>query len=149
MAELAIQVPEHHRAGFVDVALHADLRDARGDLLVARPRHGEAGDVALDVGEEHRHAEAGEALRHHHQRDRLAGAGRARDQAVAVAVLRQQLHGQLALADEDLRHARAPRTGPQFEYKIESSVNTAAFLRLCRRCDAATLAGLRVEERSR
>ena len=45
---------------------------------------GEAGEVALDVGDEHRHAGGRELLGDPLQRLRLAGAGRARDQPVAV-----------------------------------------------------------------
>jgi hypothetical protein len=55
--------------------------------LVHRARHGQAGDVALHVGHQHRHAQAREAFGQHQQRHRLAGAGGAGDQAVAVAVL--------------------------------------------------------------
>jgi hypothetical protein len=96
MAELAVQVPEDHRAGFAGVSVDADFGDPRLQLVVAGARGGEAGDVALDVGHEHRHADAREAFRDGHQRDRLAGAGRARDQAVAIAESR--LQPDLALA---------------------------------------------------
>ncbi len=48
----------------------------------------EPGDVALDVGGEHRHAQVGEALGEDLQRHGLAGAGGAGDQAMAVGVLR-------------------------------------------------------------
>ena len=90
MPELAVQIPEHHRAALVGVALDADLLHALADLVARCAGHREARDVALHVRHEHRHAEAGEALRQHQQRDRLPRAGRARDQAVAVPVLREQ-----------------------------------------------------------
>src|SRR5690606_8119518 len=70
--------------------------------------------VALHVGHEHRHADAREALGQRHQRDRLAGAGGAGDEAVAVAVARLQDDAAAALgqrvgagdglADEDRVH---------------------------------------------
>jgi len=37
MTGLPVEVPEHHRAGFVGVALDADLRDALPDLLFGVP----------------------------------------------------------------------------------------------------------------
>jgi len=45
---------------------------------------GDAGEVALDVGHEDRHADARESLGEQLERDRLACAGRAGDEAVAV-----------------------------------------------------------------
>jgi hypothetical protein len=59
----------------------------------------DAGQVALDVGQEHRHADGAEALGHHLQRDGLAGAGGARDQAVAVGHFRQEMNPFPALGD--------------------------------------------------
>ena len=90
MAELAVQVPEDRRCAFVAVIRDADLGDARLQLVARRARHGQAGDVALHVGQEHRHADPREAFGQRHQRHRLAGAGGAGDQAVAVAVFRKQ-----------------------------------------------------------
>ncbi len=51
----------------------------------------DAGEVALHVGAEDRHTGIGEAFRQDLQRDRLAGAGRARHQPVAVAVFQVQI----------------------------------------------------------
>ncbi len=61
----------------------------------------ETGQVALDVGQEHRHADAREALGDHLQRDRLAGSGRTGHQAVSVAESRQQVLEILPLAEQD------------------------------------------------
>ena len=49
-----------------------------------------AGEIAFDVGHEHRHADRAECLGHDLQRDGLAGAGGAGDQAVAVGKPGQQ-----------------------------------------------------------
>ena len=49
-----------------------------------RPGGRQAGEVAFDVGQKHRHAEAREVVGEHLQRHGLAGAGRAGDQAVAI-----------------------------------------------------------------
>src|SRR3546814_4540867 len=74
MAELAVQVPEDHRAGFGRVAVDPDLVDPRLQLLVERASRGQAGHVALHVGHEHRYADAREAFGDGRQGDRLAGA---------------------------------------------------------------------------
>ena len=58
---------------------------------VGEPGHGEAGEVALHVGDEGRDAGGRKALDDALQRDRLAGAGRAGDQAVAVGALELEL----------------------------------------------------------
>jgi len=50
----------------------------------------DARQVAFDVGHEHRDADARETLGHHLQRDRLSGAGRSGDEAVAVGERRQE-----------------------------------------------------------
>ena len=70
------------------VVVDADLGDALEQFVVRRPGDGQAGNVAFHVGHEDRHADAGEAFGQRHQRHRLAGAGRAGDQAVAIRVLR-------------------------------------------------------------
>jgi len=44
----------------------------------------QSGQIPFDVGHEHRHADRGEGVRERLQRDGLAGAGGAGDQAVAV-----------------------------------------------------------------
>ena len=62
----------------------ADRLGARLDLVARLARRGHAGQVALDVGREHRHADAGELLGHQLQGLGLAGAGGAGDQAVPV-----------------------------------------------------------------
>ena len=52
-----------------------------GDIA---PAAADAGEVAFHVGDEHRHADPREMIGEHLQRDRLAGAGGAGDQPVAV-----------------------------------------------------------------
>jgi len=111
VAELAVQVPEHHRAGGRGIAGHADVGGALGQLLAAVAGHGQAGHVTLHVGQEHRHAQPREALGQGHQRHRLAGAGGAGHQAMAVAEARKQGDGDVvgdALADQDGVHAVLP-----------------------------------------
>ena len=61
-----------------------------GHLRIRAAGLGDAGEVAFHVGHEHRHADRGEALRQRLQRDGLAGAGGAGDQAVAVGERRQE-----------------------------------------------------------
>ena len=62
----------------------------------------DAGEVSLDVGGENRNAGARKSLRHHLQRDGLAGSGRAGDEAVAIAERERQPGRLFALADENL-----------------------------------------------
>ena len=75
------------------------MLDALGDLRVVAARLAHAGQVALDVGGEDGHADAAECLGQHLERDGLAGAGRAGDQAVTVRHLREQMEVALALGD--------------------------------------------------
>ena len=102
MALLAEQVPEDGRVGGVGPVVEADLLGALGEAVLGRALGRDAGEVALDVGGEHRHAGIGEALGQHLQRDGLAGAGGAGDQAVAVGELELQVFGLDAAAEEDL-----------------------------------------------
>ena len=59
-------------------------------LLLAVDRH--AGEVALDVGDEHGDAGLAESLGHELQRAGLAGTGGARDEAVAVEHRERDAH---------------------------------------------------------
>ncbi len=71
---------------------HADVGRAAGDLVAALAGRREAGQVALHVGEEDRDALVGQLLGHELERLRLAGAGRAGDEAVAVEHAQRDLH---------------------------------------------------------
>ncbi len=64
--------------------LLADRRRPGRDLVAALPGHAEPGEVALDVGREDRDAVRAQLLGEQLQGLGLAGAGRARDQSVAV-----------------------------------------------------------------
>ena len=66
-----------------------------------RSGHGDAGEVALHVGDEHRHAGRGKAFGQPLQRHRLAGAGRAGDQAVAVGPAQAERLGAAAAKPEE------------------------------------------------
>jgi hypothetical protein len=112
MSRLAVEVPEDDGARLLLVTLDADLRDALRDPVARGARHCDPRDVALHVGDEGGDPHPREALRHDEERDGLARARRPRDVAVAVAVLREQGDGLLALADEDLVHAPPPSARP-------------------------------------
>jgi hypothetical protein len=90
VALLAEDIPQRHRTAPPGRRRLAHGGQALGDLRVAAAGLGQAGQVALDVGHEHRHADVRELLRHGLQRDGLAGAGRTGHEAVAVGQLRQE-----------------------------------------------------------
>jgi hypothetical protein len=109
VALLAEHVPEHG-GELVGLVFYAELLGALDERRLGIAGRGDAGEVALDVGGEDRDAVLGEAFGQHLQRHRLAGAGRAGNQAMAVGELEQQHLRLLALADQDravIRHGRA------------------------------------------
>ena len=73
---------------------------ARCASLGSARRAGEAGEIAFDVGQNTGTPARENPSAEHLQGDRLAGAGRARDQAVAVGE-RRAVDGLVALADQD------------------------------------------------
>ena len=100
MALLAEHVPEHHgnsSGWYVRPMPCARLTKAS----LASPACADAGEVALDVGGKHRNAGGGEAFGQHLQGDGLAGAGRAGDEAVAIAEMEVEHLVFGALADDD------------------------------------------------
>ncbi len=100
MALLAEQVPEHH-GKLVGLVFDADIGRPLDQEILRLAGRGDAGQIALDIGGEHRHAGARKSFRHHLQRHGLAGAGRAGHQAVPVGELERKIFRLLALADED------------------------------------------------
>ena len=81
----------------------ADLGGALGGALAGRAGRGDAGQVALDVGQQHRHACSGQLLRHQLQRLGLARPGRSGDESVPVHHGQRQPHlsvRQNALVDD-------------------------------------------------
>ena len=99
-ALLAEQIPEHDRklirAG-IPVPCSARVRPDRLGFAQLR----DAGEVALDVGCEDRHAVARETFRKHLQRHGLAGAGRAGGKSVAIGQAEHEPLRLAAHADED------------------------------------------------
>ena len=89
-AAFAEDIPEGDRVGVGNEAFEAEFLDALLQLRADDAGRAGAGEVALDVGHEDRHAGERQALGHRLQGHRLAGAGGAGDQAVAVGHLRQQ-----------------------------------------------------------
>ena len=94
MALFAEQVPEYDREILVAVIVEVDGLGAGHQLVMefvfVAPRRGEAGQVALHIGHEHRHARLRKPLGEDLQRDGLAGARRSGDQPMAVAEAQQQ-----------------------------------------------------------
>jgi hypothetical protein len=95
-------VPQRRRAGRRRRRLDAALLQDRRHLRTDAARLGDAGQVALDVGHEHRNALAAEVLGERLQGHRLAGAGGAGDEAVPVRHARQEeALGAVAAGEKD------------------------------------------------
>ena len=90
VAHFAEDVPEAGGIGVVGKAVDAEALDPRLHVGAVPAGLAHAGQVALDIGQEDRDAHLGEGLGHDLHGDGLAGAGGARDQAVAVCHVRQQ-----------------------------------------------------------
>ena len=95
VALFAEQIPENHRKGAVAIIRHADGGGAFGESLVQLatfgPGHRQPGQIALDIGQEHRDPRPGKAFGQPLQCHGLAGAGGPGDQPVPVAELQQQV----------------------------------------------------------
>ena len=100
MALFAEHVPED-RGELVGLVVDADLLRARDEEIARFAARGDAREVALDVGREDRHARAREPFGENLERDRLAGAGGARHEPVAIGHAEREIFGLLALADKD------------------------------------------------
>ncbi len=98
---LAEHVPEHG-GELVGLPGKPHFARALGDEVLGLADCCNAGQVALDVGGENRNAGAGKALRHHLQRDGLAGAGGAGDKSMPIGERERQPGRLLALADKYL-----------------------------------------------
>ncbi len=95
MPLLAEQVPELDRIALVAPVGIADFRGTRRECLVrlggGGAGHGEAGNIALHVGDEGRHPRLRQSFDDSLQRHRLAGAGRPGDQPVPIGALELEL----------------------------------------------------------
>jgi len=88
-------VPEEDRRGGRAPIGELQRGDPLGHLRIVAGRLGDPGEVALDIGEEDGNSEGAEVLGDGVDRDRLAGAGRAGDEAVAVRHAGQEGVGML------------------------------------------------------
>ena len=72
------------------------------DKILGFPDFGDARQVSLDIGGEHRNAGTRKSLGHHLQRDGFSGSGSTGDEAMAIGKPERQPGRLLALADKDL-----------------------------------------------
>ncbi|MCY1410058.1 hypothetical protein D9M71_254210 [compost metagenome] len=84
MTGLTLYVPQRHRISLRLVVEPRHPGNPLGDLALGVARGAKAAQVTLDVGGEHRHAGIAESFGHSLQRHGFSGAGRARDQTVAI-----------------------------------------------------------------
>ena len=118
-------------------------RPRGGDLVAALAGRRETRQVALHVGEEDRDALVGQLLGHELERLGLAGAGRARDEAVAVEDAERDLHRGvgMGLAVDD--------GGAELEHPAVERVAGPDLVDLARVARAAVEGLLRLQSRSR
>ncbi len=108
MPGFAMNIPQGHRIRLRCVVKPRHAGDAFGDLALWIAGGAEAAQITLDVGGEHRDTGVAERFGQALQGDRLAGAGGAGDQAVAVRQahrLGSLLAGRIG-ADYELRGVR-------------------------------------------
>src|SRR5436190_13924940 len=101
MSLLAEHIPENDRASLADEVVDLKLSRSLDDLRIVRARLAQAGEIAFNVGHEHRHTTSTEIFGECLQCDGFSGARRACDQAVAVRHFRQPKNRLLGLRDED------------------------------------------------
>ncbi len=111
MTLLAQDIPEDRREAVRQVR-HADRLRALRQRPPAVARHGDTGEIALHIGDDHRDAGLGEGFGEPLQRHGLAGPRGARDQAVAVAEREQKPGERVRLASAPLDAAQQQRPGP-------------------------------------
>src|SRR6476660_6165272 len=100
MALLPEHVPKHGRKP-VGLEGKTHIAGPFDDKILRLADLGDAREVALDIGREHRNAGARKSLRHHLQRDGFSGSGSAGDEAMAVCKPERQPDRLFTLPDED------------------------------------------------
>ncbi len=103
VAFVAEQVPVDRRKGAAGIAVNLELLGAIDCVGIVSPRLADARQISLHVGHEHRHTVRGEAFGNGLQRHRLAGAGGAGDQAMAIGVFQEEKLVGVACAHKDRR----------------------------------------------
>src|SRR5271169_4030173 len=104
MALFAQHVPTSDRATRERKIPELQFLHPLGKLLSLRSRPADPRKIALNIGRKHWHTDAAECLRHHLQRHCFTRTGRARDQAVPVCHLWQQVKWRTALPNEKWFH---------------------------------------------
>ena len=100
MALFAEQVPENH-GEFVGHVIDADFLGPLNEGVLRLAYGGDAGEIALDVGREYRHAGARKTLSKNLQRNGLSGSRCAGNQSVTICQGQREILGLGALAHED------------------------------------------------
>ena len=105
MTRFAEDVPERDGISGERVVRDAKRLETLGDFRCGATCLGDAAQVALDIGEKYRYAERAETFREGLQRDSLARAGRAGNEAVPIAHLgREEKFGGAFGEEERFRH---------------------------------------------
>ena len=102
MTQLAVHIKKPHRIGAVSEIPQPHVVDGAADVLGLHTGTAHTGQVALDIGQKHRHAHVAEAFGKHLEGHRFTGTGGTGDQAVAVGHGRFQINGAFAGGEPDL-----------------------------------------------
>ena len=100
MTLLTKDVPKHSRK-LIGLESKPHIVGPFEDEILSLASFGDTGEVSLDVGGKYRNARTRKSLSHHLQRDGFAGAGRTRDEAVAIGERERQPGRLFALSDKD------------------------------------------------
>src|SRR3546814_6691556 len=96
----AEHIPEHRWARSRRPTFNTDCRRAFEQFGFGLASRGDARQITLDVGGNHRHAHLRETFGEHLQRDGLARAGRAGDQTMAVRIFTAPQMGRCTISSE-------------------------------------------------
>src|SRR5581483_3898666 len=103
-------IPERHRAGGECEIVQLEFLRALDNLWLCRARLADSRQIPLHICRKYRYPDATEGLGHHLQGDGLTGSGRARNQSMAVGILRKQIkRGVTHRNQQRIRHRSALR----------------------------------------
>src|ERR1039457_7273789 len=101
MALLAEYIPKHRRK-LTGLEGETHFAGPLEDKILELAHLGDAGEVSLDIGREHRNARTLKSLSHHLQRNGFSGSSSAGDKTMVICKPERQPGWPFTLADENL-----------------------------------------------